>query len=196
MTTQEYKAIGYFYAFYERNLEHIANFQKFKKGIVTFDDYLSKGRNSFPRFLAEFRVARNLSSESVPKLLKLTREWVKSSTANNVDQFANKLLSKGISDGKLLVSLSSKVLHLNNPHEVLPIDSQVKKSVGQKSIRYADYIPQIKELRKSTEFERLLQHIERFSNQVESKFHKDIPYLKQVRENRLIDIYLWSKNGT
>lgn len=195
MTNQQYKAIGFFFAYYGRNLEHIANSQMFKKGITPFKDYSTNKQNGFRGFLAEFRVARNVEKDKTKNLLRLTKSWITNNDPHDVDGFAIRIMKANISHEKIMTSLASKILFLNNPHIILPLDSQVKKSVGQKTNLYSEYLLKVEKVKESEEFSECLVFVDAFASQVEKRFKKQIPRLVQVRENRLLDILLWSKNG-
>ena len=56
-------------------------------------------------------------------MLNLTKHWVESTDANDVDVLANELNRLGLThDKKIMTSLASKILFLNNPYEIFPLD--------------------------------------------------------------------------
>lgn len=195
MTNQQYRTLGFFFAFYESNLHHIRNFQRFKNGKLPFSDYSTKGDHTFPKFLSDFKVARNVIKGGNPELLTLTSKWIKNKNEHDVDSFAILINNNNLTHGKVMTSLSSKILFLNDPYKILPIDTQVRKSVSQKSNLYSEYVKEARKKMLTKEFKDILNYIEQFSIQVEKNYKKELPKISQIRGNRLLDIFLWSNNG-
>src|ERR1700687_4057845 len=104
-------------------------------------DYAAKGDHSFYNFLSEFRVARNIRKDGAYNTLQALNEWLKEDSDIDVDGFANFLKKKRLTHQKVMTSLSSKILFLNRPENIMPIDNRVKKSVAQKNNLYAEYLP-------------------------------------------------------
>jgi hypothetical protein len=196
MTNQQYRAIGFFYAFYERNLTHILNFKNFNENDTLFETYTAnKSKNSFQRFLSEFRVARNVKRGCGPELLRLTLKWIKNSNSRDVDGFARKIKDKGFSHNSLTISLASKVLFLNDPYYILPYDSQVRKTVKCRLSDYKDFRKLVLEESKKESFIKCYNHVNRFAHQVEKSFIGKLGQIELIRRNRMLDLFLWSKNG-
>lgn len=198
------KALGFLISNYETELNYIFEFHEnklyFLKEKKINPDYLSpQKRGSFQRFLNDFRVARNVDSKKgVEELLKLTFKWLENNPKeqNDVHSFAKYLKEKKITRDKLMISLSSKILFLNNPWEILPVDSLVRKTVGIKKNNYMDYITEVESFKKENE-EKILEHListKKHLEIIENKFENKIVNLPLIRYNRFIDKLLWA-NG-
>lgn len=198
MTSQQIKAIGFFLAFYESDLIYIANFSRFKKKLnPDIVEYTAKGDHTFYSFLSEFKVARNVKKDHTKKLLKITLEWINTKHYNNPDLFADKLRSEKITHEKKMTSLASKILFLNNPQEILPIDNRVRESVNQGSNLYKDYLPLVKQFKinRLKEFTECLKYIETSATVIEKPFKSELANIRAIRSNRLLDKLLWSIKG-
>jgi hypothetical protein len=79
-----------------------------------------------------FDVVRNFPKGTVNELLKETSLWIQSEDSENVDLFAKNLSNKGLTRGKLMASMASKILFLNNPWKIIPMDSLARKTLKQK----------------------------------------------------------------
>ncbi|RZK07562.1 MAG: hypothetical protein EOO43_21580 [Flavobacterium sp.] len=110
ITLKQIQAIGHFLSYYRSDLIYINQFQDFKRGNISAENYIKKDIGSFYSFLIEFRVVRNFPSGTVHKLLAETAEWIKTAEADNVDLFAAKLANEGLTRGNLMVSMASKIL--------------------------------------------------------------------------------------
>jgi len=195
MTKQQIKAIGFFLATYESNLKYISNFQLFKKK-KNLPVYAVKGDHNFPDFLSAFRVARNVKKGGSKKLLKITNVWINNkANSKKVDEFAKEIKRRKLSHGKIMTSLASKILFLNDPWHVLPIDTQVRASVGQIDNKYERYPSIAFNTLKNKEFIKCLKFVSRFATKIEKGYKTDIKNIEKVRRNRLLDIFLWSQNG-
>jgi len=192
------KALGSLMANYESDLEYIARFQDLKKsGFSYTESYINKDDSgSFKAFINEFRVARNIKKELFENLLIETIIWVQKENADNVDDFAKFINKKGLShDKRIPVSLASKILMLNNPWEILPIDSLTKKSLKHKynNNEYSVFKPAlnkyIEEFRPKLEAD--LRTIEFYLVEVESKFKDRLNDIEKIRFNRYVDKTLW-----
>lgn len=197
MTSENIQSLGNLLATYYSDLVYIRNFHRFKNGKINFEDYIQNSPGKFKSFINNYRVARNVQKGFTNILLKSTSEWISTSTENDVDKFANRLLSRDITHGKIMTSLASKILFLNNPWEILPIDSLAKHTVGLKNNLYADYIPLTNKFRADykTEIFELLNSVENHLKIIESEFINEIENIKLIRENRLIDKMLWTSGG-
>ena len=195
MTVQQIKSIGFFLSSYESDLLHIRNFQLFREGDIPIDKYSKKGDHSFYNFLSEFRVARNLKKGYTSNVLKVALDWIKK-TPQDVDGFAQKIKKAGLTHNKLMTSLASKILFLNCPQKILPLDTRVRNSVSQESNSYKDYLPLIRAFKRSykTQIKECLDFVQPFTRQIESDF-PEIRNKKSIRTNRMIDKLLWAVNG-
>ena len=75
-------------------------------------EFLKKSKGTFKSFIDEFRVARNVDKTKTHILLELTTEWIRQKYSDNVDDFAEKLKDNGITHGKIMTSLASKIFIL------------------------------------------------------------------------------------
>jgi len=194
MTINEIQAIGSLLQYYHSDLNYIFEFQKYKTGNYVIDEYLKKETGTFKSFINEFRVARNIDKTKTKELLKHTFEWIDNEDPNDIDSFAEYLKLKGITHGKKVTSLASKILFLNNPWEILPFDKLGKNAVNLSENNYSKYLILIKEFRKKQESEinDCLNSVEQHLNTIELQFEKKLRNLKIIRENRFIDKLLWT----
>jgi hypothetical protein len=193
MTNEEIKAIGYFLSSYESDLNYIRNFQRFKFGRITIPDYASENnRRYFPKFLSEFRIARNRIQGADTEILELTHDWIHGNNPNDVDGFALNLYVNDMTHG-LATSFASKVLMLNNPCSIFPIDGNVRKKLGLNNNSYSEYIELLTTYRENynREINNCLSYVTPLAIRIENDFG-DIPYKHRIRKCRLIDKLLWS----
>jgi hypothetical protein len=134
MKDEEIKAIGEFLRNYQTDLEYIVKFRRFMNGEISSKNYTSKEQGSFYRFLIEFRIARCIPQGSTEELLMLIKKWCSGQRSDDIDAFAQHLKINGISRGATLNSLASKVLFLNNPYSIIPMDTLARKTLKQKTI--------------------------------------------------------------
>jgi hypothetical protein len=94
-----------------------------------------------------------------------------------------------------MTSLASKILLLNNPWEILPIDSLVKKTFNLKTNNYIDYVPLIKKYisNKTSLISDYLEKISPFTKTIENEFKNEIRNIEMIRVNRFIDKMLWAE---
>jgi hypothetical protein len=145
--------------------------------------------------LAEYGVARNVDKTKVDILLKLTINWVTKNNPSNVDSFANQLKSKNLTFGKLMTSLASKNLFLNDPWTILPLDGRVKRAVNLPyNTTYAQYLPLAVEFKKKNviDIEKSLTSVRDHLTIIEAAFEKEINNLRTIRYNRFVDKILWT----
>lgn len=195
MTDNEIRAIGFVFSFYKSDLLYIKNFQLYKKGIVSLKDYIMEDRrHCFQNYLAEFRIARCRKVGEDARILKVTSEWINSSKANDVNGFADKLLSKGLTHGRA-VSFASKILMLNNPHKIFPIDGNVRDRLGVSENDYTEYYDKLCKYKRENEkrIKKCLRFVSSYTARIETQF-PEIKQVEKIRENRMIDKLLWSVN--
>ena len=75
----------------------------------------------------------------VDKLLEQTYSFVNGRYPNDVDLFAENLAMSNLTRGKIMASLASKILFLNNPWEIIPMDTLARKTLNQKVNKYKTY---------------------------------------------------------
>jgi hypothetical protein len=195
MTTKQIQAIGNFLTYYQTDLNYIRKFQDFKNGKITAENYIKKDVGSFYSFLIEFRVVRNFPSGTVDKLLAETSIWIKTENSDDVDLFAEKLANSGLTRGNVMASMASKILFLNNPWKIIPMDSLARKTLNQKQNKYAIYNQNLIAFRKQNEtiFESSINYTNPLTNIIHDEF-EDLENLNLICKNRIVDKLLWT-NG-
>lgn len=192
MNEKQIQAIGNFLTYYQTDLNYIKQFQDFKSDKISSKNYIEKGIGSFYSFLIEFRVVRNFPKGTVDKLLLETFNFIKSDNPNDVDSFALKLSEKRITNG-IMTSMASKILFLNNPWEILPMDRLARKTLNQKQNKYWIYKNNLEIFKK--ENESIINNSLLYTNSLTSIIHKDIIDLKDLDTicyNRIVDKVLWT----
>jgi hypothetical protein len=128
--------------------------------------------------------------------LGLTTEWIKQKHSDNVDDFAQQLKASGITHGKIMTSLASKILFLNNPWRILPLDNLAKQAVGLKTNIYANYLPLTDNYitENKNEINKLLTSVDKHLKIIEKQYEQEVENIILVRQNRFIDKLLWT-NG-
>ncbi|PKB17954.1 hypothetical protein [Flavobacterium sp. 5] len=192
MTTKQIQAIGNFLTYYRTDLNYINQFQNFKKGKISPEEYIKKDAGSFYSFLIEFRVVRNFPSGTVNKLLAETSLWIKNNESDNVDLFAEKL-SETITNKKIMTSMASKILFLNNPWEIIPMDSLARKTLNQKENKYSIYKNKLIGFKNNNEsiFENSLKYTNSLTDIIHNEFN-DLENLSVICRNRIVDKLLWT----
>jgi hypothetical protein len=190
------KAIGNLLTYYKSDLEYIRNFQSFKKGLFEPEKYLTKATGTFKAFLNEFRIARNIDKTKTPQLLELTNYWIKGQYPDNVDAFAEYLKMSNLTRDKTMTSLASKVLFLNNPWKITPLDSRAKQALGLRSNFYSEYLPLVQDFinQNKSEIQYYLDSVTQHLISIEVSFENELSDLVQIRLNRFVDKILWT-NG-
>jgi hypothetical protein len=198
MTTGHIQALGNLLATYNSDLTYIRDFHRHKNAKLSATDYLKKSTGTFKSFIDEFRVARNVDKTKTHILLGLTTEWIKQKHSDNVDDFAEQLKDNGITHGKVMTSLASKILFLNNPWTILPLDNLAKLAVGLKNNSYANYLPLTHNfiIDNKNEIHKLLSSVDNHLAIIEKQFEQEIENIKVVRQNRFADKLLWTSGRT
>jgi hypothetical protein len=188
------QAIGNLLTYYKSDLEYIRNFQSFKKGLFENEKYLTKVPGTFKAFLDEFRVARNIDKEKTPKWLEYTDKWVRNEYPDNVDGFAEYLKINNLTRGNTLTSLASKVLFLNNPWKITPIDTRAKQTLGLRNNVYSEFVPLVQDFisQNKSEIQYYLDSVIQHLTAIESNFEHELSDLEQIRFNRFVDKILWT----
>lgn len=189
------EGLGNLLATYRSDLNYIQNFAAFKKGEISEEIFLSRKDGSFQRFINDFRVARNISKENVDEFLKDLNIWVKGKDCNDVDKLAKVMSKSGYTHGKIMTSLCSKVLFLNNPYEIIPIDRLAKNALGYKRNNYSEFKVLLDNFKMENESElnKYLKTVDVHLNQIEMDFSKKIKNIKIIRANRYLDKIMWTK---
>ncbi|MFA6293243.1 MAG: hypothetical protein WC637_15765 [Victivallales bacterium] len=196
VSLQAIEALGNLMCYYNSDLNYIAYFHNFKNGKITESEYLRNEKCCFKRFLNEYKVARNVKKNKVKEFMSFTKEWVLSENSSEVDKFAGILKEKGITqDGKVMTSLASKILFLNNPETIIPIDTLNKRAVGEKSNIYSEFKAKvnlfISENKKT--IEEYLNSVNPLLSEVEVNFKSIEIEFDKYRITRFVDKLLWTK---
>jgi len=188
------QALGNLLTYYYSDLLYIREFQRYKNEKIDTNEYLKISDGTFKAFINEFRVARNIEKTKTDILLQQTIYWTRSAKSTDVDGFAELLNRNGITHGKVMTSLASKILFLNNPWVILPLDNLAKKSFGLKGNLYGDYYPLTVEFIKKYEMEinRHLDSVKQHLETIEASFCDEIENVKAIRFNRFVDKILWT----
>ena len=192
MKLEYIEALGHFLAYYETDLKYFANFKKFRTGKLSFDDYFKKVDRSFSNFIAEFKVARNIPKNSQKEYLVKTMEWLNENPiAVSVDDFAEYM--KQTTHGKVMTSLCSKVLMLNAPHLIIPIDTYGRNALDQKVNQYSAYNQKVRLFKTENQktIEELINKVIDYILEIENKFKDVLEHITEIRELRLTDKMLW-----
>lgn len=194
ISTKSIKALGSLLSSYETDLLYIAEFQKWKEsGFSNINEFASKTSGSFKAFINEFRVARNIRKDYTYLVLEKTQEWVSTQNVHDVDGFAEFLNDKDLTHQKIMTSLASKILMLNNPWEILPIDSLVKASLEYNGNKYIEFKYKLEDYIKNNETDFLyeLSSINLHLSAIEVAFKKQLNNIEKIRFNRYVDKTLW-----
>lgn len=188
------RALGNLLQYYDSDLNYMKNFQLYKKGLIRKDDYLVSKAGTFKAFLNEYRIARNINKDLTKALFELTLEWIKTKDPNDVDRFAEFLRIKGITQNRTLTSLASKILFLNDPENVLPMDSRTRNAFKLQNNNYSEYIKLVKHFisQNKQSIEGNLKIISAPLTKIESQFKTNFLNLDRIRFNRYVDKILWA----
>lgn len=192
------KSLGNFLSEYESDLYYIEQFQKFKNNQISIDDYLKKEKGMFTTFIIEYRVARNIPVNKRKELLFFLKEELKNFNIN-VDSLAQKMKDKDLTYGKS-VSLCSKILFLNNPLQIIPIDTLARKSLKIKNNNYSEFRKELKNFidTNDSKINQYLNSIKKYTLKIENQYRKEDETIFQsieiIRKNRFIDKLLWTQN--
>jgi hypothetical protein len=191
------KAIGFFLQSYHSDLNYMLNFQRFKINGEGIEYQLQKKLGTLKSFIDEYMVARTFKKEETEKLFQLSLKWVKRKDCDDVDGFAEYLKDHEIADGKLPLSLSSKILFLNNPWLILPMDRRSKNAVKLKDNKYSTYQYLVSDYRheNSKIIQESLLYLKPYTTEIEKEFKKPLFKIEIIRENRFIDKLLWTMGG-
>ena len=123
-------------------------------------------------------------------------DWINKNNSSDVDALTTHIQSGGVTHGKRMVSLSSKLLFLNNPRMIIPLDTRARRALGVSKNEYAAYSSKVNEFKNNHNSD-LLQQLEsnkKSLSSIEAKF-ADIQGLEEIRFNRFLDKVLWVKGG-
>ena len=194
MKKEHIEAAGHFLSTYYNDLNYIRNFQRFKKGDISETDFVRKEIGTFYSFLIEFKVARNFSQGTADKLLQETTNWVNGKYPDNVDLFAEKLSQTDLTRGNVVTSMASKILFLNNPCSIIPMDMLARKALNQKQNNYAMYLANVETYRKKNKqvIDKFLMATNSLTSIIDAEFTNEVKGLQDIKVNRAIDKLLWT----
>jgi flagellar basal body rod protein FlgG len=177
-------------------LIYIQNFQRHRNLKISASDFTTKQGGMFYKFLIEFKVTRNFVQGKSGEVLNLTNFWLDKKKDNDIDGFATLLKSKGLTRNGTMTSLASKILFLSNPWEILPMDTQAKKTLKHTDDNlYKTFLPRVHKYRdeKSEFIKNSLTVLNPYLTTIEKKFKNELSNIKAIRENRFIDKLLWTE---
>lgn len=188
-------ALGNFLSFYYKDLNWILHFQKFINNEIVIEEYLYDEKWGFNKFLSSYKIIRNRYKKYEYDLLEVVKSHIKRKKYNDIIGLANILKDKNITTGNA-VSLSSKILFLNNPVEIFPLDNNVKKLFDIEKDMYDDYLVEVKKFKKKYKSQ-IIHFLEKYKTHYLRTENKVIGLkrIEIIRLNRFIDIYLWTKGG-
>lgn len=194
MTHKQIQATGNFLNYYQTDLNYIKTFQDFKANKISSTDYIKKEVGTFYSFLIEFRVARNFSQGMADVLLEETHNFINGKNADDVDLFAEILAQSNLTRGKIMSSMASKILFLNNPWKIIPMDTLARKALNQKENKYYVYEKNLNLYREKNKL--AIENCLNFTNPLVEIINKDynekLENLNLICENRIIDKMLWT----
>lgn len=189
------EALGNLLATYHSDLYYIAEFQNHKFNSTGDPDYTDKNPGSFKSFLNEFRVARNIKKDETKTLLNLTRVWIQNNDSMMVDDFAAFLTTQNMTHGKVMTSLASKILFLNDPWRILPMDGLTRNALSVQDNNYKLFKEQLEIFRSGNveEIKESINSVEQHLLIIENDFSGKLHEIEKIRENRFVDKFLWTK---
>jgi hypothetical protein len=190
------EALGNLMCYYNSDLNYISYFHDFQNGKITKNEYLCNKESGFQSFLNEYKVARNVKKNKVEEIMLFTKEWVLREDSSVVDNFALALRKKEITQGgKTMTSLASKILFLNNPEVVIPIDTLNRSALGEKLNIYADFKIKVNLFISQNQkmIEEYLNKVDPLLSEVELNFKLLEIDFKKYRLTRFVDKLLWTK---
>jgi len=200
MKKEQIQVIGNFLMYYYEDLKYIKMFQDFKANKIPLKDYVAKNKGTFYFFLIEFKVTRNFTKGKTDKLLLETIEFIENNNADNVDRFAERLSETDLTRGNKTTSLASKILFLNNPWNIIPMDTLTRKALKQNENNYSIYKVNLDKYRhkNKTIIEECLHYAKPLATIIECEFSDKLKDLNIIRENRIVDKLLWTtkENGS
>lgn len=195
ITTTDIRAIGNFLATYENDLVYLRNFKRYRQGQISTSEFIKKEYGSFYSFLIEFNVTRNFIAGKSGEILEFSNNWLNRENDEDVDGLAKQLTYSGLTHKGTMTSLASKILFLNNPYKVFPMDRRAKETLNHTSDNiYRNYLPKVKNysIDRSDLIINALNIIEPFVKKIEGTFDSEMEEIGAIRVNRFIDKLLWT----
>ncbi|RYF87480.1 MAG: hypothetical protein EON98_00290 [Chitinophagaceae bacterium] len=162
-------------------------------GELGLHEYLNLSDHGFDAFLVEFRIARNIPVVHRARLLDILADWRSSEPCHDVERLTNQLYNEGLTNGKRAVSLSSKVLMLESPSTICPIDRLVRARLGLAENDYEQYRTLLESyiIANEAAIQECFQNVSPYASVIEENF-SEIAELPEIRRSRLIDKLLWT----
>ena len=195
MNISEIKAIGNFLETYHSDLIYIREFQRYKRNEILTIDFVKKREGSFYSFLIDFRVTRNYMAGQTISILEQTKKWLSiAQNIDDVDGFAQYLNRDKLTHGKIMTSLASKIMFLNNPWKIYPLDNWGKRALNQTDNYYKNYLDKVAQFKKinKEKIDICLKTAMPLISVLEKDFLGSISKIETVRENRIVDKILWT----
>lgn len=189
------QAAGSLLATYHSDLTYIRNFQRARTDITYSNAYLNNIPGGFQAFLNEYRVARNIPRGTAGQLFDFTIQWLDQNTQPDVDLFAGALRDKDIShEKKVMASLASKILFLNDPVRFIPMDILTRTALKGCENRYAVYQPKAMRFYDAnyTTTTSMLQSFNAHIEAIEEEFEFPAEQMSSIRRMRFLDKVLWT----
>ena len=193
------ESLGQLLAYYQSDLEYIANFKLFLNNKKEVDDYLTC-KKGFQEFINEFRIARNIKKQKVKELILFIKNSKLLENVNAVDAFAEEMKNNRLThEDKIMTVLASKIFFLNKPDKIIPMDSLNKKSLGIKGNKYKDFKIKVDGfiVENRNTIASHIKSIIHLLTEIENNVNVKINF-EAYRINRFTDKYLWTqgKNKT
>jgi predicted RNA methylase len=126
--------------------------------------------------------------------LEETYNFVNGKQPNNVDLFAENLAQSNLTRGKVMTSMASKILFLNNPWEIIPMDTLARNTLKQKNNKYGTYEKNLKVYREQnlSVIESCITFTNPLTKIINKEFENKLQNLDKISENRMMDKLLWT----
>ena len=196
MNLEYIQAAGSLLATYHSDLTYIRNFQRARTDGTYGDAYLSNIPGGFQAFLNEYRVARNIPQGTTRRLWEFAMKWLNANSQPDVDLFAGALRDEGIShEKKLMASLASKILFLNDPASFIPMDILTRTALERCKNKYAIYQQKAMSFYDANlpEVTSMLQSVNADLELIENEFGFPVEQITAIRRMRFLDKVLWTK---
>jgi hypothetical protein len=186
------KALGNFIQYYDSDLFYIQRFQEYKNNPINTNEYTQKGKGTFKSFINEYKVSRHVYVGKTEELLETTINWILNKNPQDIEGLA-KFLKKNEITHVLATSLVSKILFLNNPWNIFPIDKWTKIALEIKNNDYKLFSMKVNEFKVSKigVVNQYLDSVNDHLKEIEKPFKGKLNDLKTIRQNRFVDKILW-----
>lgn len=194
MKEQQIEALGFLLSWYRKDLEFFLSFQRFDRGGRKDEGYYANTPGSFQNFINNYQVARTLEEGQTRELLAICMQWHDRKQWMDVSGLASEVNKSGITHGFPL-SLTSKVMFLMRPEEVLPFDRRAKNTLEIKESRpdyraYHQMALDFGEIKKHV-IEQGLSRVSDMLDILESEYQDLEVSFPKVRRMRMLDKMLW-----